>query len=256
MSTSSMQRILGKKGVEKIAMITCYDYSFARILDGKVDLILVGDSLGNVVLGYDRTAHVTMEDIVRHMGAVRRGAPNTLIIGDLPAGSYATPETAIENGKRIIDAGADAVKPEGRPDIIEKLTAAGIAVMGHLGYLPQTAEQFGVIGRDEQEAAALLEQARQVQAAGAFGLVLECIPATLAQKITGALSIPTIGIGSGAACDGQVLVLYDMLGLFTDFKPRFVRRYLNMAELVGDAVGHYVNDIKTGDFPSHKEEYQ
>lgn len=255
MSKLTRKHIKSKKGDEKIAMITCYDYSFARAIADKVDIILVGDSLGNVVLGYDRTAQVTMQDIVRHVGAVRRGAPNTFLVGDLPAGSYETAHAALENADRILAAGADAVKPEGRPDIIQHLTHHHIPVMGHLGYLPQTAEKFTVMGRQHGEAEVLKEQASAMQQAGAFAVVLECLPAKLAAKISQSLHIPTIGIGSGVHCDGQVLVLYDLLGLFTDFKPKFVRRYLNLADLVGQAVARYAQDIKTETFPAPFEEY-
>ena len=256
MNKMTTDSIRACKGAEKISMITCYDYSFSRIIDGKVDIILVGDSLGNVILGYEHTAHVTMQDIVRHVSAVRRGAPNTFIVGDLPAGSYDSPAAALENACAILEAGADAVKPEGSPDTIRFLCGNSIAVMGHLGYLPQTAEKFSVVGRRQDEAGQLLQQAQLVQNAGAFGLVLECLPAQLAEKISLSLSIPTIGIGSGVDCDGQVLVLYDMLGLFTDFKPKFVRRYLNMAELVGDAVDDFVRDIKSFSFPAADETYE
>ena len=255
MAYLTAQEIIKKKNREKLSMITCYDYSFARAIDGRVDMILIGDSMGNVVLGYDRTAHVTMENILSHLQAVRRGAPNTFIIADLPAGSYETKQDALKNAKRLLDAGADAVKPEGKPEIIHSLTSNGIEVMGHLGYLPQTAEKFQVVGRDKTEADFLRQEAEKVQAAGAFSLVLECVPAPLAQHISQQLAIPTIGIGSGVECDGQVLVLYDMLGLFTDFKPKFVRRYAELANTVTNAIDNYVNDIKEKHFPSGNEEY-
>ena len=256
MAKLSPPDIIAKKSVEKIAMITCYDYSFARILDGRVDIILVGDSLGNVILGYESTTHVTMEDILRHVAAVRRGAPNTFLVGDLPAGCYETPEMAQKNARRILAAGADAVKPEGRPDIIQQLTERDIPVMAHLGYLPQTAAKFTVAGREKSETLNLKQQAIAVQQAGAFAVVLECLAAGLAGEISTALSIPTIGIGSGVNCDGQVLVLYDLLGLYTDFKPKFVRRYLNLAEIIGDAVHDYVYDIRSRSFPAKHEEYE
>jgi 3-methyl-2-oxobutanoate hydroxymethyltransferase len=256
MLKNAITQIQKKKGDEKIAMITCYDYSFAKILDGLVDLILVGDSLGHVLLGHSSTAHVTMQDILRHVEAVRRGAPNTFIIGDLPAGSYESPESAIENAQQIMKAGADAIKPEGKPEIIQILTDKKIPVMAHLGYLPQTAEKFVVVGRKEEEAANLLQQALLVQQAGAFAVVLECIPAQLAKNISQKLDIPTIGIGSGVDCDGQVLVLYDLLGLYTDFKPKFVRKYLDLADLVNKAVKNYVKDIKSLSFPAKNEEYE
>lgn len=219
-------------------------------------MILIGDSLGHVILGYERTAHVRMDDIKRHLGAVRRGAPNTFIIADLPAGSYATEKDALANANILINTGADAVKPEGKPDIIYALTSAGIPVMGHLGYLPQTTEKFRIVGRDHDEAVQLMHEAEQVEQAGAFALVLECIPTRLACAVTKKITIPTIGIGSGTECDGQVLVLYDMLGLFNDFKPKFVRRYADCAGIVSEAVDKFVEDIKQKRFPSHNEEYE
>ncbi len=243
------------KNTEKISMLTCYDYSFARAIDGKVDILLIGDSLGNVVLGYERTTRVLMEDMLRHVAAVARGTKNSLIIGDLPFGTYETPADAISNARKLRDAGADAVKPEGKPEIIQALTADGIEVMAHLGLLPQTAEKMGVIGKHAQEAERLIEEARIVQQAGAFSLILECIPTPLAEKVTHALDIPTIGIGAGNTCDGQVLVLYDLLGLFGEFQPKFVRRYLNLKEEIGNAVGQYSQDVKELRFPSEEESF-
>lgn len=235
-------------------MLTCYDYSFARLLNGRVDMILVGDSLGNVILGFDRTTQVTMDDMVRHIGAVRRGAPDTLIIGDMPAGSYDECDAAVANARRLIDAGADAVKPEGRPEIVRALTEAGFAVMGHLGYLPQTAA-FKIVGRENSEVLQLQQDALDIQNAGAFSVVLECLPAETAKALTAELAIPTIGIGAGAGCDGQVLVLYDLLGLFTDFKPKFVRKYADLAQQVRDAVDAYCHDVRENSFPGNEEEY-
>jgi 3-methyl-2-oxobutanoate hydroxymethyltransferase len=255
MKKNAISDIIKSKHHRRLSMLTCYDYSFARLLDGRVDMILVGDSLGNVVLGYDRTTHVTMDDMVRHIGAVRRGAPNTLIIGDMPAGSYEESEAAIANAQRLINAGADAVKPEGQPEIVRVLTNAGFAVMGHLGYLPQTAIAFKIVGRENDEALELQKQAKEIESAGAFCVVLECVPATAAKKLTAELTIPTIGIGAGAGCDGQVLVLYDLLGLFSDFKPKFVRQYANLAQQVRNAVDAYVHDICENNFPGNEEEY-
>jgi 3-methyl-2-oxobutanoate hydroxymethyltransferase len=255
MMRPKIQHIIRKKGVEKLSMITCYDYSFARAIHGRVDMILIGDSMGHVILGYDRTSHVSVQDIVAHLSAVRRGAPDTFIIADLPAGSYDTKQDAIKNAKILLNSGADAVKPEGSPNIVRALTSEGIDVMGHLGYLPQTAEKFRVVGREHEEATRLVKEAEKIANADAFSLVLECIPASLAAFITQNIAIPTIGIGSGVECDGQVLVLYDMLGLFTDFKPKFVRRYADMATLVANAVDAFVDDIKQKRFPSENEEY-
>jgi len=237
-------------------MLTCYDYSFARAMDGRVDLILVGDSMGNVVLGFERTTHVVLEDILRHVAAVRRGAPDTFIIGDLPYGTYETPEQAIAGAEQIIAAGADAVKPEGKPEIVAALTNAGFAVMGHLGLLPQTAEKFGIVGRQADEEQALLQAARDIENAGAFSVVLECVPLQVAENVTKHISIPTIGIGSGSATDGQVLVLYDMLGLYPDFKPKFVRRYAELGDAVSQAIQAYTEDVKSVQFPSETEAFK
>lgn len=256
MAWMTTREIVNKKGIEKLSMITCYDYSFARAIAGRVDMILVGDSLGHVILGYKHTRGVRMDDITRHLGAVRRGAPYTFIIADLPAGSYTTEKNAVTNATILLNTGADAVKPEGKPEIVRALTSAGIPVMGHLGYLPQTADKFRVVGRAHTEARKLLEEAEKVQDAGAFALILECIPALLARDITQKITVPTIGIGSGAECDGQVLVLYDMLGLFNDFKPKFVRRYAELATVVSQAIDAFVDDIKNNRFPSPNEEYK
>lgn len=252
----TVEEIKNKKNREKIIMLTCYDYSFARILDGKVDIILVGDSLGNVILGYDHTRHVTMSDISHHLRAVRRGAPNTFIVADLPANSYKTSREAITNAKILIESGADAVKPEGKPDIIKSIKKNNIEVMGHLGYLPQTAEKFKIVGRDEKEAINLKNECSEIEQTGAFCVVLECVPVNLAQEMSALVNIPTIGIGSGPSCDGQVLVLYDMLGLFTKFKPKFVRQYCHLSEEIRRAVENYSNDIRNNIFPSLEESYQ
>jgi len=251
----TVAQIQDKKGNEKLSMVTCYDYSFAGILDRRVDIILVGDSMGHVILGFEKTAHVRMEDILRHLGAVRRGAPDTFVVGDLVAGSYENADQAIRHAETLLEEGADAVKPEGKPEIVAELVKADIPVMAHLGYLPQTAERFTVVGRSRDEADLLLQQSKTMEQAGAFSLILECVPSSLAGKITRQLNIPTIGIGSGVECDGQVLVLYDLLGLFTKFKPKFVRRYLNLSFLVGKAVDQYVQDIKNKSFPAQEEEY-
>lgn len=247
--------IKAMKGKEKIAVLTCYDYSFAKAMDGNVDIILVGDSLGNVVLGYDRTKYVTMQDMIMHLQAVRSGTPDTFIVADLPYASYNNEEDAIKSSKKLIKAGADAVKPEGKPEIVKVLADDGVEVMGHLGLLPQSAEKYGVVGKDEKEAKRIIGEAKKIEEAGAFSLVLESIPSKLAEEITNNLKIPTIGIGAGNKCDGQVLVLYDMLGLFPDFEPRFVRKYLNLKEDIRKAVQQYSKDIKEGRFPSENESF-
>jgi len=256
MSKLTLQDIVGKKNSEKLSMVTCYDYSFARAIDGLVDMILVGDSLGNVVLGYDKTSQVTMNDMLRHVGAVARGAVNTFIVGDLPSGAYETAEEAVANARKLIKAGASAVKPEGKPYIIQALVNENIPVVGHLGLLPQTAESFSVIGRQEDEAERLLHDAGQVEQAGAFAVVFECVPARLAKQISQQLSIPVIGIGSGVDCDGQVLVLYDLLGLFPDFQAKFVRQYADLKKDVKKAIEQFTADVKKAQFPSDKESFK
>ena len=241
------------KGKEKISVLTCYDYSFAKAIDDAVDIILVGDSLGNVILGYERTKKVKIEDMRRHVGAVRRGAPSTFIVADLPFGSYDTNKDAIENAKRLTDAGADAVKPEGNPEIVKALVDGGIEVMGHVGLLPQSAEKMGIVGRAEEEAERIIEEAKKIEEAGAFSVVVESVPESLGEKVSQAVGIPTIGIGAGNKADGQVLVIYDMLGLFPDFSPKFARKYMNLKEDVKKAVSDYSKDVKEGKFPSEEE---
>ena len=237
-----VQTIKSMKGKEKISVITCYDYSFASAIKDFVDIILVGDSLGNVVLGYKRTKHVTMEDMIRHLQAVRRGAPRSLIVCDLPFGKYENEKDAIRNAKKLINAGADAVKPEGRPEIVKSLVLEGIHVMGHVGLLPQTAVKFGKIGKNSEETTYNMEQAKKIANAGAFSIVLELIT-------DANIKIPTIGIGAGRYCDGQVLVLYDLLGLYPDFEPKFVRKYMNLKQDVSKAVMQYSKDVKNKKFP-------
>ncbi len=246
-----VQELRDMKGKEKIAVLTCYDYSFAKALDGKVDIILVGDSLGNVVLGYDKTKHVTMEDMIRHLGAVRRGAPNTFIVCDLPYGSYDNKKDAVLNARKLVKAGVDAVKPEGKPEIVKVLVNNGIEVMGHIGHLPQTANKPKV----HREWNKLLDDAKALEEAGAFTIVLEMVQIDIAKRITDAVTVPTIGIGASKDCDGQVLVIYDLLGLYPDFEPRFVRKYLTLKEDVKQAVKMYSDDVKKGDFPSKKESF-
>jgi 3-methyl-2-oxobutanoate hydroxymethyltransferase len=252
----SAEQIKDMKGKEKISVLTCYDYSFAKAIDGNVDIILVGDSLGNVILGYNRTKNVKIEDMLRHVSAVRRGTPNTFVVADLPFGSYNNEKDAIKNANLLIKSGADAIKPEGKPEIVQFLVKSGIKVMGHLGLLPQTAEKLGIVGRDEKDAEIILEEAKKIESAGAFCLVIESIPLLLAKKITDSIKIPTIGIGAGNKCDGQVLVLYDMLGLYPDFEPKFARKYLNLKEDIKNAVESYSKDVKSGNFPSEKESFK
>lgn len=243
-------KIKSMKGNEPIVVLTCYGYPMAKLLEEMgIDIILVGDSLGNVVLGYDSTKEVTMQDMVRHTGAVRRGAVSSFIVADMPYQSDETKELAVKNAHLLIDAGADAVKIEGKPDICRFLAQNGIAVMGHIGHLPQTAEK-PIVHRNFEE---LLKQAEALQAAGCFAIVLEMVQTDIARKITDFLEIPTIGIGAGPYCDGQVLVINDMLGMYDDFKPRFVKRYANINNEIRKAVKLYKKEVKKKEFPS--EEY-
>lgn len=243
------------KGRQRISTLTCYDYSFARQLDGAVDIILVGDSLGNVVLGLDSTRGVTLEDMLRHTQAVSRGVSSSLIVSDLPYRSYNTTRQAVANAIKLVSAGAQAVKPEGRPEIVRALCKAGIPIMGHVGLLPQTASKWGVQGKDQKAADDIIALAKDITDAGAFSLVIECVPTGLAKDITQSVDIPTIGIGAGPHCDGQVLVLYDMLGLFGDFTPKFVHRYANLDQAVKSAVGDYTREVRSGSFPSKKHSF-
>lgn len=246
-----------KERQEKIAMLTAYDYPSARLVEqGGVDLILVGDSLGMVVLGYDSTVPVTMEEMLHHTKAVRRGAPQTFVVADLPYLSYVNSDMAIANAGRLIkEGGADAVKLEGGENfapIVKALTEAGIPVVGHIGLTPQTATQLGgfkVQGRDVESARQILLDAESLEKAGSFLLVLEAIPRQLAGEVTRALSIPTVGIGAGAECDGQVLVYHDLLGLFDRFKPKFVKEYARLADTAVKGIQTYVREVREGDFP-------
>jgi len=249
---------------EKIAMLTAYDYSFARILDHTgIDVILVGDSASNVMAGHETTLPITLDQMIYHGASVVRAVERALVIVDMPFGTYqGNSKEALHSAVRIMkETGAGGVKIEGGSEILEsvnRILSAGIPVMGHLGLTPQSIHKFGtyvVRAREEAEAEKLASDAIMLQEAGCFALVLEKIPANLATQVTGSLRIPTIGIGAGRQCDGQVLVLHDMLGITTDFSPRFLRRYLNLAEEVGAAVNHYVKDVKAMEFPGEKEEY-
>jgi len=251
----SPAEITKMKGSRRISTLTCYDYSFAKQLDGIVDIILVGDSLGNVVLGLDSTQGVTINDMLRHTEAVSRGVSRSMVVSDLSYKSYKTTRQAVANAKKLLHAGAQAVKPEGRPEIVRALCKAGIPVMGHVGLLPQTASKWGVTGKDQKTAREIIALAHEIADAGAFSLVIECVPAVLAKDVTRSVVIPTIGIGAGPHCDGQVLVLYDMLGLFGDFTPKFVNRYAELGQAVKCAVGDYTRDVRSGRFPSKKHSF-
>ncbi|MCI8307674.1 MAG: 3-methyl-2-oxobutanoate hydroxymethyltransferase [Lachnospiraceae bacterium] len=253
-----------KENKQKITMLTAYDYSTARLFDDAgVDSILVGDSLGNVILGYEDTLSVTMEDMIHHGAAVARGVKNALVIVDMPFMSYQTSVyDAVYNAGRIMKEGrAGAVKLEGGACVcpqIKAITECGIPVVGHLGLTPQSVNAFGghkVQGRDDKSAKRLIDDARKVEEAGAFAVVLECVPAKLAETITKELSIPTIGIGAGRGCDGQVLVYQDMLGMFSDYTPKFVKQFANVGEIIKEAVKSYINEVADGVFPDEEHSY-
>lgn len=249
---------------EKIAMLTAYDYSMATIVDNAgMDIILVGDSASNVMAGHETTLPITLDQMIYHAASVVRAAKRALVIVDLPFGSYqGNSKEALASAIRIMkEAGAHGVKLEGGVEIAESVTrilAAGIPVMGHLGLTPQSIYKFGtytVRAKEEAEAAKLKEDALKLQELGCFGIVLEKIPAKLATEVSKSLSIPTIGIGAGQHCDGQVLVIHDMLGINKGFKPRFLRQYANLFDVMNDAISNYVGDVKAKSFPNEKEEY-
>ena len=251
-----------KKG-ERLAMLTAYDYPSAKLVaEAGVELILVGDSLGMVVLGYDSTLPVTVDDMVHHTRAARRGAPDAFLIADMPFLSYGTPEQALATAARLIKgAGADSVKLEGGVEsvpIVEALARAGVPVLGHVGLTPQTASALGgykLQGKDEENARRIIEGAAAVEAAGCWGVVLELVPAELARMVTERLAIPTIGIGAGAHCDGQVLVFHDVVGLFSGFTPTFVKRYTEAGEAIREACARYAQEVKSGTFPGEKQSF-
>ena len=253
-----------KQAGEKIAMLTAYDFTMARILDRSgVDVLLVGDSASNVMAGHETTLPITLDQMIYHASSVVRAVQRALVVVDLPFGSYqGNSKEALQSTIRIMkEAGAHAVKLEGGREVVEsvvRILTAGVPVMGHLGLTPQSIYKFGtysVRAREDEEAERLLEDALALQEAGCFGLVLEKIPSKLAQKVAYTLSIPVIGIGAGSGVDGQVLVMHDMLGLNSEFSPRFLRRYLQLDGLVTEAVQAYIRDVRSGDFPSPAEQY-
>jgi len=247
----NIEQLKRLKGVGKVVMLTAYDYQMAKILDtAGLDIILVGDSLGMVVLGYEGTRQVTMVDMIRHTEAVARGAESAIIVGDMPIGTYDNVGDALKNAQRFIDAGADAVKIEGnKPEIVEALISSGVPVMGHLGLLPQTAEEFKVRGKRREEADRIYADALELDGLGVFSIVLECVPIKLSKRITDAVSCLTIGIGAGAACDGQVLIVNDLLGMDEGFNPKHVKRYAHLSETIGEAVLRFMEEVKNGKFP-------
>ena len=253
-----------KQRGEKIAMLTSYDYSTAKIVDAAgVDVILVGDSAANVMAGYETTLPITLDMMIYHARSVVRGVNRALVVVDLPFGTYqGNSKVALDSAIRIMkETEADSVKIEGGEEILEsvqRIISAGIPVMGHLGLTPQSIHKFGtynVRAKEEAEAEKLIHDARLLQEAGCFAIVLEKIPAALAERVTKELTIPTIGIGAGGATDGQVLVVHDMLGITNDFSPRFLRRYADLHGVMSDAISHYVKDVKDREFPNEKEQY-
>ncbi|MDI6606251.1 MAG: 3-methyl-2-oxobutanoate hydroxymethyltransferase [Candidatus Omnitrophota bacterium] len=251
--------ILSLKGKRKITMLTAYDYPFASLVDkAGIDLILVGDSLANVVLGLDSTLEVGMQEMLHHAKAVTRAVKEALVIADMPYESYqVNPKKSLDNARRFIDeAKCAAVKLEWFEEclkVTQELVSAGIAVMGHIGLTPQTADKLGgfkVQGKDAQSAKRLIRQARDLEKAGCFSVVLECVPDKIAGLITKELKIPTIGIGAGADCDGQVLVIHDLLGLFQRYRPKFVKKYAELTPIILRAIEEYKDEVIAGKFPS------
>lgn len=261
-TTHTLQRM--KASGQKISMLTAYDYSFAKIIDGAgIDVLLVGDSASNVMAGHETTLPITLEQMIYHAGSVIRGAKRCLVVVDIPFGSYqSNSDIALASAIKIMkETGAHAVKLEGGEEVIDsvkKIISAGIPVMAHLGLTPQSIYKFGtysVRAKEEDEANKLKKDAKLLEEVGCFAVVLEKIPATLAKEVSESLEIPTIGIGAGKYCDGQVLVMHDMLGINTEFKPRFLRQYLNLHELATKAVEQYINDVRKNDFPNEAESY-
>ncbi len=261
-TTHTLQEM--KRSGEKITMLTAYDYSLARLVDGAgVDVILVGDSASNVMAGNDTTVPITLDHMIYHAQCVVNAVDRALVVVDMPFGSYqGDSKLALKSAIRIMkESGGHAVKIEGGKEIVDsirRILKAGIPVMGHLGLTPQSIYKFGtysVRAKEEEEAEKLMEDAIALQEAGCFSVVFEKIPADLAKRASESLSIPTIGIGAGVHCDGQVLVLHDMLGITKDFSPRFLRRYADIGESIDGAVRGYINDVRVGDFPREEESY-
>lgn len=261
-TTNTLQKM--KASGEKIAMITAYDYSFAKLFDkAGIDIILVGDSASNVMAGHVTTLPITLDQMIYHAQSVVRGIERCLVVVDLPFGSYqGNSKEALNSAIRIMkETGGHSIKLEGGEEVVEsikRIVSTGIPVMGHLGLTPQSIYQFGtytVRAKEEAEAIKLKRDALLLQEAGCFAIVLEKIPAGLAKEVSESLTIPTIGIGAGGDCDGQVLVMHDMLGINTDFKPRFLRKYLNLSEQIDTAMKQYISDVKSKDFPNEKEQY-
>lgn len=261
MNVSEIKKL---KGSRKITMLTAYDYPTAELIDkAGIDIVLVGDSLANVVLGLDSTTKVGMPEMLHHAKAVRRAVKNALLVADMPFDAYQiNPAECIKNAQRFInEAGVQSVKVElfrGCPEVTERIANAGIAVMGHIGLTPQTVDKIGGFkcqGKDAQAASRLIKQARELEKKGCFAVVLECIPDKIAQIITNKIKIPTIGIGAGIYCDGQVLVVNDMLGFFERYTPKFVKKYANLSDLVLKAVKDFKNEVTKGKFPTSEHSF-
>lgn len=249
--------IKGMKRKEKITALTAYDFITAKLLDSAgIEILLVGDSVGNVLLGYANTRRVTMQEMLHHVAAVCRAQPNVLVVADMPINSYKTPEQALENAKKFIALGADAVKLEGsQPAVVQELVKNSIPVMGHIGLLPQTIDPK-VQGKDSESANRILQDAKELDSAGCFSIVIECVPEELGKKITNAVSAPTIGIGAGPNCDGQILVINDLVGfLADDFKPKFVKQYAELKTPFLKAVNDFKKEVKSGKYPSKEFSY-
>jgi len=255
--SKTVNDIMQMKSREKITVLTGYDSTMTTLCD-KVDVILVGDSAGMVMLGYDDTRDVTMDDMVRFTTAVKNAKTNSLIVTDLPINSYENEDSAITNSKRLVEAGAHAVKLEGGKEIgtiIKAVVDSGIPVMGHLGLLPQTAEKYSVQAKKSEDAVDLLQDAKKLEESGVFSIVFEMVTSDVAKIITKSVKVPTIGIGSGINCDGQVLVVHDMLGMFEKIKPKFAKRYLNLSEEIRNAINSYVKDVKEEKFPGQEHTF-
>jgi 3-methyl-2-oxobutanoate hydroxymethyltransferase len=250
----NVDKLKDLKGCRKVTVLTAYDYQMARILDNAgVDMILVGDSLGMVILGYEDTRQVTMEDMIRHTEAVARGVKKAHVIADMPIHSFLSVQEALKNARLLIEAGAHSVKIEGlHPEVIKALIDDGIPVMGHLGLLPQTTEVMKVKGKKKSEAEAIREDAQALDHLGVYGVVLECIPLNLAQEITYSIEALSIGIGAGVHCDGQVLVVNDMLGMEEGTVPKHAKVYANLYEIISEAVIRYLDEVKSGEFPDDR----
>ena len=253
-----------KANGEKISMLTAYDYTFAKLLDSAgIDVLLVGDSASNVMAGHETTLPITLDQMIYHASSVIRGVTRALVVVDLPFGTYQSdPKTALRSATRIMkESGAHAIKLEGgkeEAESIRRIVNAGIPVMGHLGLTPQSIHQFGSFAlraKEEAEAQKLKEDAKLLEQLGCFAIVLEKIPAKLAEEVAKSVRIPIIGIGAGSAVDGQVLVMHDMLGMSNEFHPKFLRKYANLQEIINEAVTHYIQDVKAVEFPNENEQY-